>query len=135
VSAITVTFRDETTSREALAGLQMQLDQDRLTVAELIRARVHEEVRAHNADTTLARDRFSGLVQPTPVERLLNGRRVTRTAAVDPNAQTDVALEAFRRGQFLLLVDDRQVEGADTQVTLRQGSTVSFVKLVPLVGG
>jgi len=125
MSPITLTVRDETTAGDALAELELQLEAEETTVAELIRARVHQEVRAHNASGDA---RFSGLV--APAERQLNQRRT-----VDADAQTAVALRAFERGHVLVLVDDRQVEALEQPVTLRPGSTVTFLKLVPLVGG
>jgi hypothetical protein len=58
-----------------------------------------------------------------------------RPRLIDAERQTAVALSAFERGQILLLVDDRQVDELDVRVTLREGSVVTFLKLVPLVGG
>jgi hypothetical protein len=130
---ITLTVRDGTTSGDALAALELQLESERLTVRELIRARVHQEVRAYNAKPPGGR--FLGLVQPTGAEQELNGRLRRRPRRIDPDAQVKTAIRAFERGHVLLLVDDRQVEGLDTEVTLRTGSTVAFLKLVPLVGG
>jgi hypothetical protein len=34
-----------------------------------------------------------------------------------------------------MLVDDRQVEDLDEEIELRVSTEVSFVKLIPLVGG
>jgi hypothetical protein len=134
MSEISLTVRDETTSGDSLAELELQLEREEITVAGLIRARVHQEVRAYNARAASQRTGFVGLVQPTETERVLNrGSRAHRP--VDADAQTRVALEAFRRGHVLLLVDDRQVTDPDQVVTLRQGSSVTFLKLVPLVGG
>jgi hypothetical protein len=135
MSPITLTVRDETTAGETLAALELQLTAETVTVAELIRARVHQEVREHNAKTATGRGRFFGLVQPSDTERELNGYRMSRPRLVDADKQTEIALAAFERGNILLLVDDRQVEDIDQAVTLRQGSTVTFLKLVPLVGG
>jgi hypothetical protein len=133
--AITLTVRDETTGGETLAALEMQLAAEEVTVRELIRARVHQEVREHNAKTVTGPTRFFGLVQPTDTERELNGYRMRRPRLIDAERQTAVALSAFERGQILLLVDDRQVDELDVRVTLREGSVVTFLKLVPLVGG
>jgi hypothetical protein len=128
---VTVIVRDETTAGETLRELELQLLDERTTVRELIRARVHQEVRRHNAEK--ATIPFRGLVQPSAQERDLNGPPKHRR--VDANVQTDVAVEAFARGSVLLLVDDSQVTELDDEVSLRPGSTVSFLKLVPLVGG
>ena len=134
MAPFTLTVRDETTTGKALATLDLQLEAEHITVAELIRARVHQEVRAHNARSAAA-PQFNGLVQPDRTERELNGERGGRRRPVDADRQTEVALGAFERGHVLLLVDDRQVEELDHEVTLRPGSTVTFLKLVPLVGG
>ena len=45
------------------------------------------------------------------------------------------ALEAFEANGFFLLVNDRQVESLDQVVPIQETTTVSFVKLVQLVGG
>jgi hypothetical protein len=130
---ITLTVRDETTSGEALAALELQLEAERVTVRELIRARVHQEVRAYNAKPP--GERFFGLVQPTDTERELNGYLLRRPRRIDADEQAETAIRAFERGHVLLLVDDRQVEELEAEVTLRSGSEVAFLKLVPLVGG
>jgi hypothetical protein len=130
---LTLTVRDETTAGDTLTELELQLTTESVTVGELIRARVHQEVRRHNAER--ASRPFRGLVQPTETERVLNPSPRDRFRRVDADRQTEVALSAFTRGQVLVLVDDRQVTELDQRVTLRHGSVVSFLKLVPLVGG
>ncbi|MEV7328837.1 hypothetical protein [Micromonospora sp. NPDC093244] len=56
-------------------------------------------------------------------------------ADVDPEERTRVALEGFVRNRFVVLVDDRQVTALDDKVNLHAGSRITFLKLVPLVGG
>ena len=133
MTPVSVTVKDETTAGETLASLQLQLEAERVTVRELIRARVHQEVRDHNAHRQA--QVFRGLVQPTETERELNGYRMRTPRRIDPEKQTEAALTAFRRGHVLLLVGDRQVTELDDEVVLTPGTDVSFLKLVPLVGG
>lgn len=128
---VEVTVRDETTAGDVLQELALQLEAEQVTVRELIISRVASEVRAYNAGQELGR--FRGLVQPIAAEVALNGPREPHL--VDAEIQAKVAVEAFERGRFLLLVDDRQVTGLDERVVLRTGSSVSFLKLTPLVGG
>ena len=132
--AVTVKVRDETTAGDVLGALDLQLEHERISVRELIRARVHQEVRAFNAQQT-SKDRFVGLVQPTDAERELNGYRLRKPRLIDADKQTATAWRAFERGNVLLLVDDRQAEELDEEVTLRPVADVVFLKLVPLVGG
>lgn len=59
--------------------------------------------------------------------------RVSRDA-VDPKACTALALSAFRRSGFLVLVDKRRVSDLDEEIDLRSGTEVTFLKLA-LAGG
>ena len=133
MAPVTLTVRDETTTGQVLKHLEMQLQAEELTIAELIAARVHQEVREHNARR--ATGTFSGLVEPSRTERELNATKERPHRRINADAQTEVALKAFTRGQVLLLVDDKQVDELDERVTLRPESSVIFLKLVPLVGG
>ncbi len=128
---LTLAVRDETTAGETLAKMELQLEAETVTAAELIRARVHQEVRAHNASAT--QSPFRGLVRP--IWDQLTRPTQTTAQLVDADAQTAVALRAFERGRVLLLVDDKQVTELNETVTLTSASSVSFLKLVPLVGG
>lgn len=132
----TVTCVDETTSGERAGGWALEIAEERLTLRELIRRRVFQEVAEFNA---AAPDVFQGLVQPEDTERVPNGRvnghAVRTERRVDPQKQTDLALKAFAGNGFLVLVGDRQLTDLDEQVDLPLGTEVTFLKLVPLVGG
>ncbi|MFF9647178.1 hypothetical protein [Kitasatospora aureofaciens] len=130
----TVIFVDETTSGVRRDAWRLAVAEERLTLRELIRRRVHREVAEHDAGRPGA---FHGPVQPTPAERTLNGdhRRPEEDRAVDPERQFLDAVEAFGRNGFLVLVGDRQIEDLDAELDLRADTEVCFLKLVPLVGG
>jgi hypothetical protein len=74
-------------------------------------------------------------VQPTDAETTLNGMRLRERRRVDWQEQFRLAQEAFTRNGFFILVDDRQIESLDETFTISPASQVSFVRLVPLVGG
>ncbi|MGW2377274.1 MULTISPECIES: hypothetical protein [Kitasatospora] len=129
----TVIFVDETTSGVRRDAWRLAVAEERLTLRELLRRRVHQEVAEHNARGP---EVFHGLVQPTRAERTLNGyRRPVEDGPVDPERQFLSAVEAFGRNGFLVLVGDRQVEDLDAELDLRTDTEVCFLKLVPLVGG
>lgn len=127
-----VTFVDETTSGEPRGSWGLEFTEERLSARELIRRRVFQEVAEYNARQPGV---FNGLVQPTDAERTLNGYRLRTPRRLDPERQCELALDAFGRNGFLLLVADRQVEELDDEVELPAGTEVVFLKLVPLVGG
>jgi hypothetical protein len=110
----------------------LEIFEERLALRELIRRRVFQEVGEHNARRPGG---FRGLVRPTDTERLLNGVRTREFRPIDAEAQYLHVLEAFSRNGFVVLVDDRQVEDLDARVELRSGTEVTFLRLVPLVGG
>jgi hypothetical protein len=133
--AFTVTLCDETTRGDRRPAGTLELPAPTLTARELIRTRVFTEVRAHGEGRA---EPFRGLVEPAPQERLLQPDRSARPAArrpIDWHEQVRIALEAFERNGFLLLVDGRQVEALDEELRLRHDSEVVFLKLLPLVGG
>jgi hypothetical protein len=110
----------------------LRLASERVTVAEIIRRRVAAEVAEYNASESGA---FRGLVEPEETERLLNAPRARARRRIAAEAQIEVALDAFRRRGFLLLFDGRQLDGLDAEVALTGDNEITFLKLVPLVGG
>ena len=129
-----ITVRDEMAFRVGRPPVEFVLGfpADHLTVREIIRSRVAQEVALFNDRPT---EYFQGLIQPTGAELTLNGYRVPRHHLIDADEQLQRALAAFECNGFMLLVDDRQVERLDDLVVLQPSTVVTFLKLIPLVGG
>ncbi|MEV4009113.1 hypothetical protein AB0J35_01360 [Nonomuraea angiospora] len=127
-----VTFCDETATGRELEEFSLPGLPERISARELVRLRVREEVARHNASPS---HHFRGLVKPSDAEVELNGYRMRTARRLDWEKQADAAEAAFARNGFLLLVGDRQIEDLDTEIDLTVDPVVSFVKLVPLVGG
>jgi hypothetical protein len=130
----TLTVRDEMTFSFNADSFEftISLPAEVVTARELIRERVRQEVEDYNARQP---EYFRGLVQPTDAERTLNGFRLRKARALDWREQYQKAVEAFHRNGFILLFDDRQVADLDAVIEVRPQATVTFLKLVPLVGG
>jgi hypothetical protein len=122
-----VTAAGKETARLLLEGLPSPL-----TLRDLIRFRVREEVARHNASLA---PRFNGLVQPLDAEAHLNGYVLPRARRLDWEAQADTAIRAFERNGLFVFVGERQVDDLDQELSLGDTDLVSFVRLVPLVGG
>jgi hypothetical protein len=127
-----VTIADETGSGRETARLLLDDVPSPVALRELIRHRVREEVARFNASPS---PHFNGLVQPTDSEATLNGYALRQPRRLDPEAQAAAALTAFTRNGFFVFVADRQVDDLDEMLTLADTDVVSFVRLVPLVGG
>ncbi len=127
-----VTVHDETPAGRRTRTFSLDFLTARITVEALIRKRVEEEVEEHNHG---AGELFQGLVQPQGAERTAQGYRLPARRTIDAEAQVLRALDAFTRNGFIVIVDDRQLERLDEEFELRAETEISFVKLVPLVGG
>jgi hypothetical protein len=110
----------------------LDVPEARITVLDLIRARVYWEVHEYNLDQP---EYFQGLVQPSDAERSLNGFKMRRRRRIDPEKQFELAKRAFYSNGFILLVDDRQVDELEEEIDIRPETTITFLKLLPLVGG
>ncbi len=127
----TVTITDESTLGEKRSW-DLDILEETITLAELIRRRIYQEVTEYNARQV---GYYYGLVQPTEAERALNGYQMKTPRRLDWEAQYQAAEQAFLRRGFIVLVNDQQVTDLAATVTLSPGSEVTFLKLVPLVGG
>lgn len=127
-----VTIADETTSGERGGTWVLDIAEERLALREVIRRRVFQEVAEYNARHPAV---FRSLVQPAGAERTQHGYTLRERRHIDAEAQYLLAVKAFGRNGFVVLVGDRQVEDLDAEVDLPAGTEVTFMKLVPLVGG
>ena len=133
----TLSLRDETLSGAPPGGAagadawEWAPPTETLTVRELIRARVYQEVRDANAGRA-TRGRM--LVTPAAREAALNGEP-KKPRPVNWRAQFGAACEAFEQNRILVLVDDVQAESLDQTIDVATTSEVTFLKLTLLAGG
>ena len=131
----TLKIRDETTlsfGGDDAEGFTLDILTSRITVRELIRARVYQEVYQYNLDRP---EYFQGLIQPSDAERSLNGFKMRERRSIDPEKQFEMAIKAFYSNGFIVLLNDRQVDELEDEIEVRPDTTITFLKLVPLVGG
>ena len=127
---------------------RLEMPVERMTARDLIRCRIEADVAIHNAaerarlDGVIADEggnraaRNAWLVAPAEAERALNGPRgVERTRLIKSEPLIAVALKAFVSNGFFMIFDGRQIVDLDEVLTVEQDSAVTFLRLVPLVGG
>ncbi len=102
----TLVVRDELSNGQVVNEISLDFLEERISVRELIRSRVYEEVRTFNFSKP---GYFKGLVQPSDAEAVLNGYKLREKRAIDWRKQYETALEAFKKAGFIILVDNRQV--------------------------
>ncbi len=131
--SMTLTIRDEEMNGETLNEFALDFLTEQITVRELIRSRVYQEVKDHN--TKQNQTNFRGLVQPTDAERTLNGYQLKRPRQINWKEQFEKAVEAFEKSQILILVNGRQLDSLGDEIEVGPGTTVTFLRLTLLVGG
>ena len=127
-----MTITDATPTGEKLHSFTLETLTERSTVREILRARIWQEVADHNQQP---QENFRGLVQPTNIERTLNGPKSSVPRMIDWEAQFRRACEAFESNGFFVLIGDRQAENLDEEFEVGLETEVQFVKLTPLIGG
>lgn len=129
---LTVSIHDTIGLGKIQKTIDVSFQTEVVTVKEIIEARVWKEVNDYNNSLP---EYFNGLVQPTNAEKTLNGYRLKERKPIDAEKQVYIALDAFIKNGYFILVNNKQVESLDQQVQLSSTSAIRFVKLTPLVGG
>jgi len=127
-----ILIKDEQLNGTITNQFEIEIETLSITTKELIEKRVKHEIEIYNNKLP---DYFNGLVKPTDAERTLNGFKLKAKKIIDVEKQIYVALDAFQKNGFFILVDNHQLEELSQIVNLKSQSTISFVKLTPLVGG
>jgi hypothetical protein len=130
----TIIFQDETVSGDILRTIEIMVENEIMAVRDLIAARVRKEVATYNSQ---AQEYFQGLVQPSDAEATLNGYtyKMRNKRFVDPEKQVFVAWDAFQKNRFFVMIDNKQVADLDETILVEASTKVSFLRLMPLVGG
>ena len=129
--SVTFSILDESTAGHRHEAGLFACDSGFTTLREIIRVRVKQEVDRFNRTEAPV---VQLLVQPEESERILNGVRPTRRI-LDWEKQYAKAIAAFESNGFLVMVGERQITELDESVQLAPETQVTFLKLVPLIGG
>ena len=131
---ISVTITDQSGAGKVAATITLHGVDRRITLRDLIRTRVREEVARYNAKPATV-GVFQGLVMPDGAVPAPGGFRLPEPRRVDWERQADRALEVFRRNGFFVLVAGRQVTDPDEALELTPETDIRFIRLIRLVGG
>ena len=129
---IEIKVKDETLGGKIINEIILALESELTKVEDILKARVFQEVEKYNDKLPTI---FNGLVQPDDAETILNGYKMKTKRKIDPEKQFYVACDAFSKNAFFILIDNKQACSLQEEVLVSSGTTVSFVKLTPLVGG
>lgn len=129
---ITISVKDENFSGKVLQEVFVDFSSNTVTIKDIIEARVRQEVDRYNQKLP---EYYNGLIEPSDAEKTINGYKLRSKKPIDPEKQVYVALDAFQKNGFFVLVDNQQCTALDQTVPLQTTTQIGFVKLTPLVGG
>ncbi|GEM_PF-697586 len=128
----------------ALDSVYLRLTEEQLTLADLIRRTVEEQVRellAQKLDVLaieraldrcyLTDDEVSAQAERDGAVRLPK----RRLGQIDAEVEVGRALAAFESRSYVVFVDGRQVENLEAKINMRLDTRVTFLRLMPLAGG
>lgn len=127
-----ILIKDELLNGKSVFETELDFSNEIITVKDIITERVKREVEDYNKKLP---EYFNGLVEPLEAEKTLNGYKLKGKKIIDAEKQIYIALDAFQKNGFFLLVDNHQADSLEDEVELKAKTTISFVKLTPLVGG
>lgn len=127
-----LTITDETFTGKVINKQEIEFETELVTIQEIVEKRVQQEVEKYNSKS---KEVFNGLVEPSRAEKALNGYKLKSRELIDAEKQVYVALDAFNKNGYFVLIDNKQAESLDQQVQIKVDTVVSFVKLTPLIGG
>lgn len=131
-NTLTLSIKDENFSGKVLQEVLINFNSQTVTIKDIIEARVGQEVANYNKKLP---EYYNGLIEPTDAEKTINGYKLRSKKPIDAEKQVYVALDAFQKNGFFVLIDNQQYTLLDQPIQLERDTRISFVKLTPLVGG
>ena len=126
----TLTICDQKLGQPESITRQLVVPSERMTVRELIRERVYQEVQDRNRDFEQGKVSSEVLLLVQPVTP--GGGQ---SQLIDWKEQYDVACRAFETNQIIVLIGEQQATSLDEGFDVTSQTTVVFVRLQMLVGG
>ncbi len=125
-------IRDVSAMGQMMHEFFLPMPEAEISVRQLIEVRVRAEVHDY-----MQGRKHSGydLFDVDEVEKILNRHGVGQPPQLDVEKQVSRALSGFKANRFFVIVNDRQVTSLDQTVAISDASEVSFMQLLPLVGG
>lgn len=124
-----LTIHDETIAGSILNRFKIRLQKQEITVQELIKERVFQEVEQYNSHQPTC---YRGLIAPEEGEPVLNGYRLSRNFKIDPEKHYFRAMTHFMNKGFCIMVDDLRLDDPEYPIFLKDKTRVSFVRLAPV---
>ena len=123
--------------KSALTGMPYTLPDIPATLRDLITAIVENEVNSYNAKETDAM-LLPFLTQEQISDQSTAGKvgfgRIYSDKKADPQKAVETALQGYEDGLFRIIINETEIQGLDTPITIKDGDTLTFIRLTFLTG-
>ena len=126
-SPISIKILDETTSGTILNQLKLDFLTAKISLCDLITNRVRTEIENQKQSQT-----------PQMYSLIEGDTDKTESELLNPDLihkKVEFALEMFQKNGFLVLIDDVQMVDLTQEIYLNHQTQITFLKLIPLIGG
>jgi hypothetical protein len=137
-----ITIAEEVIGQGIMDTIEVHLPMDKLTVKDIITAKVEATVHAINTDISVVKSKhhFTSDEEKRLNQKLLEKKdeelqKQIKALKLDAEKETYVALEAFQNNMFFIIIDEKQYSDLEEQVVITHKSQVKFIKLTQLQGG
>lgn len=128
----TLIIHDEDVRGNRFHTLRVPVNQESISVEEIIKARIETEIKKFNIQRPVC---FFSLVQPQDSEVTPRGFRLKEHRVIDWQVQLDAALNAFKKNKFLVSANEKDYKKLDDQIDLRSSNEITFVKFMDIIAG
>jgi len=137
-----ITIAEEVIGQGIMDTIEVHLPMDKLTVKDIITAKVEATVNSINTDSNVvkANHHFKSDEEKRLNQQLLETKnkelqKRIESLKLDAEKETYVALEAFKNNMFFIIIDEKQYSDLEEEVLITNQSQVKFIKLTQLKGG
>ncbi|QXP58768.1 hypothetical protein [Olleya sp. HaHaR_3_96] len=137
-----LTIVEEIIGQGVIDTIVVNLPTDKLTLKDIITAKVAATVNAINKDPTTVKsnhhflsDEEKRLNQDLLQKKNKELQKRVESLKLDAEKETYIALEAFQNNMFFVLIDEKQYSDLEESVVITDQSQVKFIKLTQLQGG
>ena len=139
---ISIQIIDEQFGKARIPAFEIEYPRDTISIEELITRRVKEEVaginalRSEHGNSLPTYRMFLAGLKSDSAEVILNpDDNRQRSKPVDPVPAIKTAIEAFKRGEYFVILNGLQVNNLSETINLNSQNEAIFLKLTPLAGG
>ncbi|MCK5889317.1 MAG: hypothetical protein KAG19_05185 [Methylococcales bacterium] len=125
-------IKDETAMGQIMYEFDLPLNRPQVSVKDIISERVKLEIENYSNEKP---SQGHSLFKVSEMEKTLNQHEPKTPLILDIKKQVAIALRAFEGNEYFIIIGKAQVESLEQRVDIKENLSVSFMKLVPIVGG